>query len=433
MNSRSKRTSTSKKQRAYSRRAEMESTLEAIHHGEVDFVVVAGSAGNRIFSLQSPEEIKLRDEFFSHISHELRSPLSVVHQFVSILLDGLAGPISAEQREYLQIALRNVNQLKNMIADLLEASRAQTCKLKVNQSVISAVAVLRETISAFGATTKKKTITLQEDIPDDLPPVYGDAGRICQVLTNLLDNAVKFSPPNAIVRVQAGLAKDNPNFVCVSVSDNGCGVAPEESERIFERLYQAKNPMEASRRGLGLGLYICKEIIHQHGGRIWNHLERQDGCTMSFTVPVFSVGNLIAPLVRREKNSRGRFALLTIQLHNGTGWVSDQKREQAVAKIQDVLSGCIIPDLDVILPPQNNAGNSHFWIVARTDKKGAKVIAKRIREQVSRCDQLKLANIACGVSIEVLGLEKPDMEAPLDRRIERLAAQLEKRMKFAAA
>ena len=154
---------------------------------------------------------------------------------------------------------------------------------------------------------------------------------------------------------------------------------------------------------------------------------------MSFTVPVFSVGNLIAPLVRREKNSRGRFALLTIQLHNGTGWVSDQKREQAVAKIQDVLSGCIIPDLDVILPPQNNAGNSHFWIVARTDKKGAKVIAKRIREQVSRCDQLKLANIACGVSIEVLGLEKPDMEAPLDRRIERLAAQLEKRMKFAAA
>ncbi len=154
---------------------------------------------------------------------------------------------------------------------------------------------------------------------------------------------------------------------------------------------------------------------------------------MSFTVPIFSVGNLIAPLLRHHADRSPLFALLTIQVHSGEGWVSDQKREQVLAKIQELLAGCILPGMDVLLPTQHKAGKTHFWIVARTDAKGAQVMAKRIRERLSRCEQLQLAGIACMVSIDRMALHPTARAAPPRRQIDRLAAQLEKRMKSVSA
>jgi sigma-B regulation protein RsbU (phosphoserine phosphatase) len=371
-------------------------------------------------------QMQFKDEFLSHVSHELRSPLAVVHQFVSILLDGLGGPINANQKEYLEIELRNVNQLKGMIDDLLDASRADTCKLTVKQSVISVGDVLKQTIRSFRETVVSKGISLQADIPDNLPPVYADPGRICQVVTNLLDNAVKFSPSKSTITVQAGILEEDPTHAWVSVADCGCGIEPEESERIFDRLYQAKNSLETARRGLGLGLYICKELISLQGGRIWSDSKRRGGCTISFTLPVFSIGNLIAPIVKQDTLIDSSFALVRIEVRAVEAGPSERRREQALSRIHQVIGRCILPDLDVLLPLQKRERLDLFFIVARTNQKGADVIVKRIREQISLCEDFKLADTSCSVSSEILRLSATESEWPLERQVQSVVSWLEK-------
>lgn len=391
-----------------------------------------GERTNRELEQSRREQIRLRDEFLSHVSHELRSPLSVVHEFVSILLDGLGGTITADQKEYLEIAIRNVNQLKDMIDDLLEASRADTCKLQVRPSVMRIGEVIQQTMRSFRATSATKVIFLEADIADDLPLVHADPARICQVLTNLLDNAVKFSPSQSSVTVRAHVLEEDPAFVCVSVADCGCGVAPEESEHIFERLYQAKNSLRASRRGLGLGLYICKELITQHGGRIWNDDKRKGGSTLSFTVPVFSIGKMIAPIIREGTLIHSSFTLLTIEVLHSKAWPSERLRERALSRIHDVLGRCILPDLDVLLPCQHHSELNLFWIVACTDPKGAEIIVKRTREQLSLCEDLQLAGISCSVSSETLHLDAIENDWPPEKQVQAVASCLEELLKVEA-
>lgn len=371
-------------------------------------------------------QLQLKDDFLSHVSHELRSPLTVVHQFVSILLDGLGGSINANQKEYLEITLRNVNQLKSMIDDLLEASRAETCKLTVKQSAISVADLLDQTIRSFRATAAARDISLQTHIPENLPPVYADSTRVCQVLTNLLDNAVKFSPSKSSITIRAQILDEDPHSVCISVADCGCGIEPQESERIFERLYQVKNSLQAARQGLGLGLYICKELINLQGGRIWNDRTRLGGCTISFSLPVFSIGNMIAPIINKRTLANSTFALITVEFHSVKAWPSERKREQAVYIIHDVIGRCILPDLDVLLPPQNQAGVDLFWIFARTNQKGVDVIVKRVQQQLSDCEDVKVAGISCNVSSVILDPGKIESDWPLEKQAQCVVSSLEK-------
>ncbi len=123
------------------------------------------------------ERPKMKSDLLSHVSHELRSPLAVVHQFTTILLDGLGGPLNSDQREYLVIALRNLDQLKHMIDDLLEASRADVGKLTVHRSCVRVRDVIRQTVKSYQAIAAKKDITLKIDISENLPHVYADPAR----------------------------------------------------------------------------------------------------------------------------------------------------------------------------------------------------------------------------------------------------------------
>jgi signal transduction histidine kinase len=372
------------------------------------------------------EQIELKDQFLSNVSHELRSPLTVIHEFVSILIDGLGGPINADQREYLEIALRNANQLKRMIDDLLEVSRGAEGKLSVKRSVTSPGEIVKQTICSFGASVAKMGISVRSDIQAGLPAVYADPWRVCQVLTNLLDNAVKFSQENSAITVRAHILEEDPSFVCFSVVDNGCGIKPEESERVFDRLHQSKNALQTSRRGLGLGLYICKELIDLHGGRIWHDGKRQGGCTMLFTLPIFSTARMIAPIVKKCTPTDNSFALLAVEVSPRNGWSSEQKRAKTRSIICSTIEHCILPDLDVLLPPQSRAEKSLFWIVARANQKGAEVLEKRIREQLSDVAELKQDNISCTVSAQILKTDLFESDSPMERHVESVIAVLDK-------
>lgn len=228
-------------------------------------------------------ELELKDQFLSHVSHELRSPLTTIYQFVTILLDGLAGELTEDQHEYLMIALKSVKQLRKMIGDLLDVTRAGNGKLALALEIVDPGELVADVVNSLEAAAYEKSITLKVGAATS-QGVLADPDRLRQVLTNLVENALKFTPAggSVIVTVQGDSAHGALRF---EVTDTGCGISEEGTRLIFERLHQEANNVEASRKGLGLGLYICRELVMLHGGEIGATSTQGKGSTFHFTIP----------------------------------------------------------------------------------------------------------------------------------------------------
>jgi signal transduction histidine kinase len=236
-------------------------------------------------------ELQTKDTLLSHVSHELRTPMAVIHQFSTILADGLAGPTTADQQHYLKIILANATQLEAMINDLLESVRAKTGKLAIEPAAFSLAALVAEMIKSYRPAAELHQVTLRADVAPDVPAVWGDARRVRQVFGNLLENALKFTPARGSITVRADRPESEPGFVRVSVADTGIGIPAGHHEKVFDRLYQVEGSNPASRKGLGLGLHISKELVTLHGGRIWLDSSPGQGTTVHFTLPVHSPEN----------------------------------------------------------------------------------------------------------------------------------------------
>jgi PAS domain S-box-containing protein len=342
-------------------------------------------------------ELKMKDQFISHVSHELRSPLSAIYQFVTILLDGLAGEIPDEQREHLETILRNSSQLKVMIDDLLDVSRAQTGKLTVRPRYLTLAECIRGALESCSAASAKD-ITLSADVPDNLPPAYADGQRVRQIVTNLIDNAVKFTPRNGSTVVRAEIYENDPDYLCVSVSDMGCGISDEDRERIFEQMYQVQYNGDAGRKGLGLGLYICKELVSRHGGRLWVESELHHGSTFFFTLPVFSLAKSVGPILTEDNLLGGSMAMIIVDVASTDDRSLGKLEEAALGEVWDILDRCIIRAMDVVLPrmPRRKTGET-FYVVACVDEGGTESLVGRMRQQLAGCDALRTAGLAATV------------------------------------
>jgi signal transduction histidine kinase len=238
------------------------------------------------------EQIRLRDQFLTHVSHELRTPLAAMHQFLDILADGIAGALTDEQQLFVQRTLRNARQLEGMVAELLDAVRAQTGKLAVTVQRVELAPLVEDAVGGFAGRAADKGIRLGAEVQPGLAPVRADSGRVGQVLGNLLDNALKFTPEGGEVRVSAA-ADGDPGFVRVEVADSGPGVPAGDTGRIFERLWQAEgDDAGPSRKGLGLGLHICRELVTRQGGRIWVDSVPGHGATFAFTLPLHQAASV---------------------------------------------------------------------------------------------------------------------------------------------
>ena len=245
-------------------------------------------------------ELRLKDEFLSHVSHELRSPLAAIHGFSTILLDGLAGKLNSTQLDYLQIVVRNIGQLQTMIDDLLEVTRLQTGKLSVDLQRVSVAEAIDDAIDTLLWAAAAKGVVLSSHLDEANPFAYADPARTRQILINLIGNAIKFTPAGGAVTVMVPSDQMHPDFVVCKVSDTGCGLDKELANRIFERLYQGNDPAEAGRKGLGLGLYICKELVVRQGGRIWVDSTPEHGSVFYFTLPAFVPESASGPKTHRD-------------------------------------------------------------------------------------------------------------------------------------
>jgi signal transduction histidine kinase len=335
-------------------------------------------------------QLQFKDEFLSHVSHELRSPLSAVRQFVTILLDGLAGDLNSEQHQYLEIVLRNVKQLHSMINDLFEVSGIQAGKLKIELQCTSVFDAIVYTFNTLQGAAAEKGIILSSDIEHELPLVCADPARLRQILIILVDNAIKFTPNNGAVKIQARIFQEDPDFLLLEVTDSGCGIAPDMIERIFERLFQASDPTLADHNGLGLGLYICKDLVTRQGGQIRAKSMPGQGSVFSVTFPIFSLPNLLAPAFNQERQTECPITLVVTEIGSQTGWLSNEVRRELCRGIRDVLRGCLYSNLDLLLPKINSAGPAElFFIVAVTDGIGGDAICKRIRTQLDSSECLQ--------------------------------------------
>ena len=348
-------------------------------------------------------QMQFKDEFLSHVSHELRSPLTAIRQFVTILLDGLAGELNPEQHEYLEIVLRNVKQLQSMINDLLEVTRVQAGKLKIELQCTSVSDAIAYTVNTLQGAATAKGITLSSDMDCQLPSVCADPTRIRQILIILVDNAIKFTPANGAVKIQARMFEEDPTFLVLEVSDSGCGISPDMTERIFERLFQASDPASAGRKGLGLGLYICKDLVTRQGGQIWAKSAPGQGSVFSVTLPIFSLPKLIAPAFRKERRTERPITLVVTEIGSQTGWLSNEVRAEQSRGVRDLLQRCLHSDLDILLPKMGSAGAAElFFIVAITDEIGGEAISKRIREQLDSSEHLRQAGLTLSTSYRSL-------------------------------
>jgi len=214
---------------------------------------------------QRNEEIQ---RFYHTVSHEVKTPLTAIQEFVSIVNDGLAGEVGDEQKTLLEYALQSCDQIKSHFNELLELSRFDTGKMKVTLEPSSIYPVFDHCIAAATPAAVAKNIQLEIDDEPDLPMVLMQSNRIMQVLSNLINNALRFTPARGMVVIKAQLT-DSGSRLRLSVKDTGCGIKQEDIKRVFDRLYQVTPSSEMNNEfGMGLGLTISAQIAKLHGSRI---------------------------------------------------------------------------------------------------------------------------------------------------------------------
>jgi signal transduction histidine kinase len=221
---------------------------------------------------------RIRDEVLRIVAHDLRGPLNTISLSAGFLLELLPDAMTRE-RQQLRIVQRSVDHSNRLIQDLLEVARMEAGHLTVEPDTVETAPLVREVLELHRALAEEKRLKLDDEVPDDLPPIRADRDRIIQVFTNLLGNAIKFTPRGGRLLVRAEPADGAVRF---TVSDNGPGMSEEERRQVFDPFWQA----QPGHGGAGLGLPIAKGIVEAHGGRIDLQSEVGRGSTVSFTVPV---------------------------------------------------------------------------------------------------------------------------------------------------
>ena len=232
------------------------------------------------------EEIQ---RFYHTVSHEVKTPLTAIQEFVSIVHDGLAGELQEEQKTILNYALQSCDQIKSQFNELLELSQFETGKMQVTLAASSIYEVFDHCVAAASPTALARNIDLIIEDKPDLPKVMMQSNRIIQVLSNLIGNALKFTPEGGWVRVSADLNK-NGTSMRLAVKDNGCGINAKDCKHIFDRLYQVTPASDRiNETGMGLGLSIAQQIVELHGSSIVVNSAVGSGSEFSFELAVWDM------------------------------------------------------------------------------------------------------------------------------------------------
>ncbi len=250
---------------------------------------VTGDQGEILGSVSVIEDItylkamdRMKNEFVAMVSHELRSPLSAIQQQISVILQGLAGAVTEKQQELLGRSQERVDGLLDMIRDLLDISKMETGRSFQQKEILNLFPLAEKTVAFLQpqAEAKNQTLTLQTQ--PDLPLINADPLAMEEILTNLISNAIKFTPEGGAIRV---LLKPEFNYLLIRISDNGIGIAQGDLNRIFDKFYRVKSEKTRKIVGTGLGLPIVKQLVEAHLGFIQVESQLDQGSTFKVLIP----------------------------------------------------------------------------------------------------------------------------------------------------
>ncbi|MGI4792195.1 MAG: ATP-binding protein [Janthinobacterium lividum] len=254
---------------------------------------VAGEDGHetigRIIALRDitreRELDKMKTDFISVVSHELRTPLTSIKGYTDLLLSGATGELAELQSEFLGIIQLSTTRLSNLINDILDISRIESGTLEIKHEPIDYRKIVADTLRLMKAAADAKQVSMDAALPETIPPVRGDTDKVTQVLTNLVSNAIKYTPEGGWVKVSLEVSGEASVTTCVA--DSGIGIMPDDQKKLFQKFFRADNSSTREAGGTGLGLVIAKTLIELLGGAIWLESEPGRGSRFYFTLPLF--------------------------------------------------------------------------------------------------------------------------------------------------
>jgi PAS domain S-box-containing protein len=271
----------------------------------------AGETALRVAKEEAERSNKFKDQFLSTMSHELRTPLNAVVGFSELLMDGQPGPLNDRQRRYIKHIHTGGHHLLRLINDILDLSKIEAGRLQLSTLTVDVGQCFREVVDTLCPLAEKKGLTIRQ-CDTDLT-VAADETRFKQVLMNLLGNAIKFTPDNGYIQLDAHAAGE---FVRIDVRDSGPGIPAGEETRIFEAFYRA-NQHGNQVEGSGLGLAITRRLVELQGGEISVETRPHSGCCFSFTLPK----GLIRPQSSQPRAASPSFANHSRSYSKGDGYV----------------------------------------------------------------------------------------------------------------
>lgn len=228
------------------------------------------------------EADRAKSEFISTVSHELRTPMTAIKGYTDLIYGGAVGPLNDNQKHFLNVIKNNTDRLIALINDLLDISRIETGRVRFEPAPVKLGEIVADVVEAMAAHAEERGLALAYEVDAGLPEVMGDRDRLYQVLTNLVGNAINYTPEGSVTVEVANVGM----AVQISVRDTGIGIKAEDVGRIFDRFYRADDPIVQEASGTGLGLPIVKMFVEMHGGRVWVDSEKGKGSAFTFILPV---------------------------------------------------------------------------------------------------------------------------------------------------
>jgi signal transduction histidine kinase len=249
----------------------------------------AGRLVGRIFAYHDLSWEKtidqMKSDFISIASHELRTPMTSIKGAIDLILGGCTGGASKETAELLEVARSACDRMIRLINDLLDLSKIEAGQIGLKLAPLDLRDVAARSLNSLRLLAASDQITLQLVVPEQFPQTKADEDRIEQVITNLVSNAIKFSPASSEVTVELSV---DEQWICCSVADQGCGIKEEDLDRIFGKFQQASSPLRGASTGLGLA--ITRALVLEHGGKIWAESREGQGSRFVFWLPLRAPG-----------------------------------------------------------------------------------------------------------------------------------------------
>jgi signal transduction histidine kinase len=232
-------------------------------------------------------------EFIDFVAHELKQPMTSIQGYAKMLIMGIGGELSDTQAQFVEVINSNVDRMGKLVNDLLEISRLEAGRTKLNLRQVQLREVVNETIANTHTEIEARHHTLQVAVPDDLPPVLGDRERLVQILTNLVSNAYRYTPDGGTICIAVD-GRDDPGVpsghLCVRIRDTGIGMSSQDLANLEEKFFRADHDLVQQQPGTGLGVSIARKLVELHGGEFVIESKVAQGSTFRFTLPIATEG-----------------------------------------------------------------------------------------------------------------------------------------------